>query len=51
MKIILDDFYYKGNHFDQFVCNLPQVDIPDETFNERIIDYIKESLDQHLTKK
>lgn len=48
MKIILKDFIYKGRHINDFVCELPQVKEMDETFEERIVEYIKEDLEETI---
>lgn len=48
MKVILEDFNYKGNHFDRWEAELQQVidweDIPEE----KLIEYIADSLDAFL---
>ena len=51
MKIILDDFNYKGRHFDHYVCEMPQVKRLEDVPEERITEYICESLDQFLEEE
>lgn len=51
MKIIIKDFEFKGQYFDHYECDLPQVKAIDEEFEERIVDYIKESLILFLEEK
>lgn len=48
MKIIIDDFNYKGVHFKQYECEMPGVKNLDEIPEERITEYICESLDKFI---
>ena len=48
MKIIVEDFKYKGRHFEYFEADWPGVDVADDIPEENIIDYIKESLDDFI---
>ena len=43
MRIIIEDFIYNGKYFEKYECDLPQVKEVDETFKERIAEYIVES--------
>ena len=43
MRIIIEDFIYNGKHFEKYECDLPQIKEVDETFKERIAEYIVES--------
>ena len=51
MNITLSDFNYKGHRFDRYVCELPNVKTLDDVLEERIIEYIRESLDEILKIK
>jgi hypothetical protein len=51
MKIILDDIIYKGHHFKRYECELPNVKNIDDTNEERITEYVKESLDNFLEEE
>ena len=42
-KFNLEDFIYNGKYFEKYECDLPQVKEVDETFKERIAEYIVES--------
>lgn len=48
MKIILDNFNYKGKHFDRYECDLPQVTNVDELPEDKIIEYIIENLEEFI---
>ncbi len=48
MKIILKDFIYKGHQIKNYECELVQVTEIDETFEERIVEYLKDNLDKML---
>lgn len=37
MKIILDDFNYRGHHFERVECEIPQVDELEEGILEDLI--------------
>lgn len=43
MRIIIEDFNYNGQHFDRCEYDLPQIKEVDETFKEKIAEYIVES--------
>lgn len=45
MKVILKDFYYKGKHIDEYVCNMPQIDNVEDIPEDRIVDYVLEALE------
>lgn len=52
MKITLENFNYKGMHFDQYGLNLPElVDISDECVDEVITEKIKEELNEIFWKE
>lgn len=40
----MEKFYFEGHYFEHYECELPQVEEFDEVVQERIVDYIKESL-------
>lgn len=46
MKIILENFNFKGQHHKGFEMNFPQVDNVEDILNngEKMMDYIEESL-------
>lgn len=48
MKVIVDDFNYRGQHFDHCEFDFPQLKDVDDLDEERITDYIKESLDKNF---
>ena len=48
MKIILDHFKYKGQYFEHFECELPQVKKLEDIPEGRLTEYICESLDQFI---
>lgn len=50
MKIIIEDFEYKGHKIGRYICELPQVTKFDEMVQDNIIEYMVESLDE-LTKE
>lgn len=43
MRIIIEDFIYNGKYFEKYECELPQIKVVDETFKERIAEYVVES--------
>lgn len=51
MKIILDNFNYKGHHFDRYEVEWPQVSNLDEVPEERVTEYITESLDKFIEEE
>lgn len=51
MKIILDDFNYKGEHFKRYECELPQVDNIKDIPEDKIVGYIMENLDELSKRK
>lgn len=49
MKIILDDFNYRGYHFERIECEIPQVDELEEALLEDLISrYLIWDLDDYL---
>lgn len=46
MKIILENFDYKGRHFNHYEGEFPQVTKFDDSTQERLIDYVVEVLDK-----
>ena len=49
MKIILEDFDYKGMHFDKYEADLPiSGDIYFDALEMKIVSLIKEKLDQKV---
>lgn len=49
MKIILDDFEYRGYHFKRFECDLPQTNILEEVIIEDLISqYVIWDLDEFI---
>lgn len=48
MKVVLNDICYKGIHIDKYECDLPQITNLDEVPEEKITEYITESLDTYL---
>lgn len=52
MKIILDDFNYKGMHFDKYELELPELgDVYDECLDSVITEKIKKDLDERFWKE
>lgn len=51
MKIILDNFKYKGRHFDHYECELPQVANLEDVPEDRLTEYICESLNQFIEEE
>lgn len=51
MKIILDDFNYKGRHFKHYETEWPNVKTIDDIPEEKIIEYITESLDNFIEEE
>ena len=51
MKIILEDFCYKGHKVGRYICELPQVEDFDEIVQERIIGYLVENMDELIVKE
>ena len=45
MKLIIEDFEYKGIHIDRYESDLPQVTKLDEIPADKLEAYIKENLD------
>lgn len=49
MKIRLDNFNYRGMHFDKYELNLPELgDVYDRCLDKVIIEKIKEDLDKRF---
>ena len=48
MKITINDFYYNGQHFDTYTCEMPGVSVLDEIPDEKISNHVSESLDDYL---
>lgn len=49
MKIVLKDFYYKGNHFDEFKGEYENInDVEELLANEQTLEWIKNVLDEFL---
>ena len=49
MKIILDDFNYRGMHFDHYEIDAPQLgDIYNPMMDGYITELIKETLDREV---
>jgi len=52
MKIILENFNYKGMHFDKYELDLPGLgDVYDESLDKVITDKIKEDLDEKFWRE
>lgn len=52
MKIILENFNYKGMHFDKYKLDLPELgDVYDECLDTVITEKIKENLDEIFWKE
>ena len=52
MKIILDDFNYKGMHFDKYEVDLPELgDLYEEFLDGVITEMIKEDLDEKFWRE
>lgn len=52
MKIILENFNYKGMHFDKYELDLPELgDVYDECLDTVITEKIKENLDEIFWKE
>ena len=49
MKVIIDDFNYKGKHYDKFECDLPQFEILEDVDDESLVECITESLIKYIT--
>ena len=45
MKVILKDFYYKGKHINEHVCDMPQIKNIEDVPEDRIVDYVLEVLE------
>ena len=48
MKITLDDFNYRGYHFEQYSCELPQLKCLEEADNDLMLFYVAEQLDDFI---
>lgn len=48
MEIIIKDFTYEGEHYEEFACSIPQVKEINALFKERIIAYVIGSLEEVL---
>jgi hypothetical protein len=46
MKLIIENFEYKGIHIDRYESDLPQVTKLDEVPMDKLEVYIKENLDE-----
>lgn len=51
MKIMLDNFNYKGRHFDHYETEWPNVKNLDEVPEGKIVEYVTESLDTFLKEE
>ena len=51
MKIIIDNFYYKGHHFDCYECDMPNVNNLDEVSEDKITEYVVESLNKFIDEQ
>lgn len=51
MRIMLENFNYKGHHIERYGFDFPQLKDCDEYVAERLIVYIKESLDEHIKEE
>ena len=52
MKIILEDFDYKGMHFDKYEEDLPQLgDVYEKCLDNAITTMIKENLDKKFWRE
>lgn len=49
--IIIDNFNYKGHHFERFECEMPNVKDIDEIPEEKITEYVIESLDRFIEEE
>lgn len=51
MKITIENFNYKGHHFNYYEGEFPQVEDFDDLAQERIVDYVVEALDKIIEKE
>lgn len=51
MKVVTENFNYKGHHFERVEFDMPGVKEFDEIVEERIVDYLKETLDVLIEEK
>lgn len=48
MKVIIDDFNYKGKHYDEVVFEMPQLDNIEDIPEDKIVGYVIEGLENLL---
>lgn len=51
MKIILKDFNYKGKHFKELDLEMPNIKNVEDIPEDKIVDYVKESLNNFLEEE
>ena len=51
LTIKIANFNYRGYHFESYECNLPNVTEIDDITEERITEYVKESLDRFIEEE
>ena len=51
MKIIIEDFNYKGHHFKKYECEMPTIKDVNDVPEEKIVEYVCESLDTFLKEE
>ena len=51
MKLILKDFNYKGKHVEGLEVEFPQVKDVEQIFDERLFEYIEDSLNNLLDEE
>lgn len=51
MKIVLDNFNYKGQHFKHYVCEMPNVKNLDDVPEEKITEYVIECLNRFIEEE
>ena len=51
LTITIDNFNYRGYHFESYKCKMPNVTEIDDIAEERIIEKVKESLDTFIAEE
>lgn len=48
MKIVIEDFNYKGHHIDRCEYEFPQLNDVDEVLSDRMLMYMSDGLDEFI---
>ena len=51
MKIIIENFNYKGHHINRCEYEFPQVKDVDDVLSERMLSYVSDSLDELIEEE